>query len=192
MNSKNVSEEIAKLNPKWIEKYVPDSYADDDLKKIIIFYVINTPCTKTSSSGIPLSEYGWSKDGRKNNKLKTQLYDVAKLEKEKTIFVANNLKNMQSFFEMAKMQADFYKNREQEKIAYYQGKDDEILSILKHIRNSLAHGRLAMYPCEPNDVIFVLEDGIATTKNFKVRSRMIIKKSTLLKWIDIIKAGPQN
>ena len=30
--------EIAPLNPGWIKRVVPDSYADDGLKKIIMFY----------------------------------------------------------------------------------------------------------------------------------------------------------
>ena len=55
-----------------------------------------------------------------------------------------------------------------------------------------SHGRLAMYKYGTNDVVFVLEDGIEKSGRFQVRSRMIIKKSTLLKWIDIIEAGPDK
>lgn len=32
---------IASLTPGWIKKRVPDNYADDVLKDLIMFYVIN-------------------------------------------------------------------------------------------------------------------------------------------------------
>ena len=59
--------------------------------------------------------------------------------------------------------------------------------IIETLRNALAHGRLAMYPLgDETDIVFALEDGIKRNGEFQVRSRMILKKSTLLKWIDII------
>ena len=51
--------EITSLNPGWIKRRVPNSYADDGLRRIIMFYVINTPCSDLSSSSIPMNEYGW-------------------------------------------------------------------------------------------------------------------------------------
>lgn len=193
-NEKSNQYEIASLNPGWIKKEVPDSYADDELKKIIIFYVINTPCSMESSSSIPVSKYGWNKNVWTDGTLKNKLFSVAGLEREKTLFIAKNLDDMKSTFEKAKMKKKFHENREQEKMAFYKTRKypNEMMSIFQHIRNSLAHGRLAMYPCEINDVMFVLEDGIPGSKDFQVRSRMIIKKSTLLKWIDIIQAGPET
>lgn len=68
--TKNNGYEISSINPGWIKKRVPDSYADNDLRDLIMFYVINTPCTDLSSSSIGLCEYGWSKDIWKNEKLK--------------------------------------------------------------------------------------------------------------------------
>ena len=41
---------IASLTPGWIKKRVPDNYADDVLKDLIMFYVINTPCDDLSLS----------------------------------------------------------------------------------------------------------------------------------------------
>ncbi len=38
----------------------------------------------------------------------------------------------------------------------------------------------------PVEIVFVLEDGMKCNGEFQVRSRMILKKSTLLSWIDII------
>ena len=36
---------IASLTPGWIKKRVPDNYADDVLKDLIMFYVIMIPLT---------------------------------------------------------------------------------------------------------------------------------------------------
>jgi hypothetical protein len=65
------------------------------------------------------------------------------------------------------------------------------MAVFYHIRNALAHGRLAMYKYG-KDIIFVLEDGIKSGDRFQVRSRMVLKKSTLLKWIDILESGPKK
>lgn len=62
--------EMAPLVPEWVKKRVPDNYADDVLKDLIMFYVINTPCDGLSSSGIKLTEYGWGEDIWKNDRLK--------------------------------------------------------------------------------------------------------------------------
>ena len=59
------------------------------------------------------------------------------------------------------------------------------MSVLFHLRNAFALGRLAMYAAD-KDGVFVLEDGLRKNGEFVVRSRMILKKSTLIKWIDIL------
>ena len=64
---------ISTINPGWIKKKVPDSYADDDLRRIVLFYVINTPCLELSSSGLPLTSYGWSKKVWQTAALKNSL-----------------------------------------------------------------------------------------------------------------------
>ena len=186
--------ELAPLNPGWIKKRVPDSFADEGLKKIIIFYVINTPCIYESSSGICVSEYGWGNDVWRKGKLKKALFSVAGLERGATFCTTNKLPELKSLFEKQDMKKGFYKNRSVEKIVMHISPKykNEILSIFLHIRNAFAHGRLAMYEHEPNDIMFVLEDGVKRNGEFHVRSRMIIKKSTLLKWIDIIQAGPSK
>lgn len=39
------------------------------------------------------------------------------------------------------------------------------------------------------DIVFALEDGIKKNGEFQVRSRMILRKSTLIKWMNILKSG---
>lgn len=182
--------EIAPISPGWIKKKVPDSYADDDLKNIILFYVINTPCVDLSSSGINLSEYGWDRNIWKNGKLKKVLFEVAGLERGISFAVAQKSSEMKSVCEKTMLKKNFHKNRDFERIAIYKGRYNEFLSICYHIRNAFAHGRLAMYDFEDGkDVVFVLEDGIKKNAEFQVRSRMVLKKSTLKSWMEILKSG---
>lgn len=193
--AKDNGRETSSPNPGWIKKRVPDEYADEDLKKLILFFVINTPCTDLSSSGIPLSEYGWGKDVWKNDKLKNILFDIAGIKRNSSFVVAKKATDMKAACEKADMKKDFHKNRSKERVVIYKGQYNEFLSICYHIRNAFAHGRLAMYGIDnERDIVFALEDGIniKTTGKFEVRSRMILKKSTLLKWIEIITQGPQS
>ena len=188
--SKDNGYEISPMNPGWIKRRVPDEYADDSLKDLIMFFVINTPCTNLSSSSIDLSDYGWGKDIWKNEKLKKALFQIAGIERGSTFVVAQKINEMKSVCEKASLKKNFHKSRDIERIAIFKGRYNEFLSICYHIRNAFAHGRLAMYDyknCE--DIVFVLEDGVKKNGEFQVRSRMVLKKSTLIKWMQILKSG---
>ncbi|MBR6108689.1 MAG: hypothetical protein IKQ36_03040 [Clostridia bacterium] len=181
--------ETAPISPGWIKRRVPSSYADDGLKRIVIFYVINTPCTEISSSSIPITEYGWSKNVWKNDALKNVLLKVADLKRGDTFVVAKKTEDIKSSCEKAKLKKGFHQSRAMERVVFFKNKSNEFLSLFWHIRNSLAHGRLAMYPSSDGDIVFALEDGVKRNGYYYVRARMILKKSTLLKWIDIIERG---
>lgn len=188
--------EMTSISPGWIKKKVPDSYADDVLKELVLFYVINTPCTDLSSSGLALSHYGWNKDIWKKGKLKSALFEIADLKSKTTFCVAHKTNEMKKVCKAANLSKGFQTQRDVERIAMYKNsRYNEFLCICYHIRNAFAHGRLAMYDYENgNDIIFVLEDGVKKNGKFQVRSRMILKKSTLKTWMDIIKSGmiPSN
>jgi len=188
--AKNNGYEISPMNPGWIKRRVPNEYADDSLKDLIVFFVINTPCTDLSSSSIELSDYGWGKDIWKNEKLKKALFQIAGIERGSTFVVAQKTNEMKAICEKASLKKNFHKSRDVERIAIFKGRYNEFLSICYHIRNAFAHGRLAMYDYENgNDIVFVLEDGIKKNGEFQVRSRMVLRKSTLIKWMKILKSG---
>lgn len=189
MDKKDNGIEIAPLNPGWIKKKVPDEYADDGLLRIIRFYVINTPCTELSYSGKAITEYGWKKDIWKKDTLKNILFDAANLKRGETFVVAKKTNEMRKACEIARLKKGFQQSREIERMVLYKNKKNEFLSVFYHIRNAFAHGRMAMYSSDKEDIVFVLEDGINKNESFIVRSRMILKRQTLLKWIDIIEKG---
>ena len=185
--------EMAPINPGWIKKIVPEEYADDGLRRIVLFYVINTICADLSSSSIEMKTYGWSKDVWKNSKLKNRLYDVANLKKE-TLIAVKSIGKLKEKFESANLKKGFQKERDVEKAVFYKpSRYNEFMALCYHIRNALAHGRFTMYPAsDGKDIVFVMEDGIKANGEFQVRGRMILKKSTLLKWIDIIEKEGDN
>ena len=188
--TKDSEYETAPLNPGWIKRRVPDNYADNDLRDLIMFFVINTPCTDLSSSSINLSEYGWEKDIWKNEKLKKTLFDIAGIKRNSSFVVAHKVSEMKAACEQSSLKKNFHKSRSQERIVIFKGRYNEFLSICYHIRNAFAHGRLAMYDYKDGkDIVFALEDGIKKNGEFQIRSRMILKKSTLLQWMNILKSG---
>lgn len=192
MKNEDKGFEYSSINPGWIKKKIPNNYSDDNLKRIVLFYVINTPCTDLSSSGISLSDYGWDKKVWQNNVLKDKLFSVASLERGNNFVVAKNTREMKSSCEIAGMKKKFHQKRDVEKIVFYKpSRYNEFIAVLYHIRNAFAHGRLAIYAIQDSeDVMFALEDGVKDKNGFQIRSRMLLKKSTLLKWIDILEKKP--
>lgn len=182
--------EISPLKPGWIKKKMSNTYFDDDFKRMMIFYVINTPCVELSFSGIALSEYGWGKDIWGNYDWKNYLFGIADLKRGSTFAVAHKTEQMKEVCEKISMKKDFHRCRDRERIVIYKSRQNEFSSIFHHIRNAFAHGRMAVYECEDgSDLIFVLEDGKKSKEQFEVRARMVLKKSTLMKWMEIIQSG---
>lgn len=72
----------------------------------------------------------------------------------------------------------------------YNKKKNQFISVFYHLRNAFAHGRLNMIDIGlKDDYVFIFEDIQKKKEMCKVTARMILRKSTLLKWIDIIEAG---
>lgn len=136
-----------------------------------------------------MKEYGWGKDLWRNNNLKNTLFNVADLIRGDTFIVAKKTDEMKKACEKGKTKKDFHRDRSKEKVVIYKSKNNEFLSICNHIRNSFAHGRFSAFDGHNGDTVFVMEDGVKRNGEFQVRSRMILKKTTLIKWIDILEKG---
>ena len=106
--------------------------------------------------------------------------------------VAKIVYDMKDTCQKVDLAGKFQEHRDVERIAIYKPSNyPEFMAVFYHIRNALAHGRLAMYK-HGEGIVFILEDGVKRGDRFQVRSRMVLKKRTLLKWIDIIESGPQT
>lgn len=185
---------FSSLHPQWLDTPVPESYEDDNLFKIILFFVIYSPCEAQSRRSRPLSFYKWKdKPWYVPSYLKKPLDKVIFGEDERRFYVGNR-KNFASKIAGHDLDEDFYNHRSSQRIGIVNSQSNEYMSLFYHIRNSLAHGRLAMYQAHGEDIMFVMEDGnsVGAEKDdkFEVTARIVLLKSTLLNIIELIKAGP--
>ena len=197
MANKKLSREdlvISPKHPKWLDTIVADRHCDNDLYKIILFFVIFSLCPKYSTQGRTLQFYNWKDKPWSTNKyLKDKLDSGVFSDKKKYFQCAAQIPKLVDAVRKADLGDDFYLHREIERVAFTNTESSEYMSLFHHIRCALAHGRIAMFE-DPNsdDLLFVMENGSELGAEFQVKARMILRRSTLLRWIDIITAGPKE
>ncbi len=178
-------------NPDWIRWIAPEHFNDQDLFKIVIFFVFHSPCSNLSSMGKTLDEYGWSAPWRKPYYLNKQLRQASLYEL--VVYSAKGYNEMDIALEKADLKETFPSDFSRERICIYDNQGNQFLSVFYHIRNAFAHCRLNMVDVD-GDCVFIFED-VQPKKNsnqLKVSARMILRKSTLLKWIDLIENGARE
>lgn len=175
-------------NAAWLQWIVPERFNDVDLFRIVTFFVFHSPCQALSSMRRTLLEYGWTAPWRKPYYLNRQLKQAA--TNYNLIYSASGYDAMESALEKALLKDGFPTDFETERICIYDNQSNQFLSVFYHLRNSFAHCRLNMVDID-NDCVFILEDvqPKRNSNSLKVSARMILRKSTLLKWIDIIEGG---
>lgn len=178
-------------NPDWIRWIAPEHFNDQDLFKIVIFFVFHSPCSNLSSMEKTLDEYGWSAPWRKPYYLNKQLRQASLYEL--VVYSAKGYNEMDVALEKADLKETFPSDFSRERICIYDNQGNQFLSVFYHIRNAFAHCRLNMVDVD-GDCVFIFED-VQPKKNsnqLKVSARMILRKSTLLKWIDLIENGARE
>lgn len=177
-------------HPDWIDVKSFNRNELEVLKEILPFYVINTLQENYSYRGIPITNYGWPDNIWNTGDLKEQLFHVANLSMGYNLFVAERLEDMSDICSQAHLDSNFYQYRDQERIAIYvNSKSNLVLSIFKHIRNSFAHGRFVMYSLG-DDTMFVMESVDNSRQGLVLKARLVLRASTLIRWMEIIKKGP--
>ncbi len=187
--------EYTTKNPQWLKWIAPEKFNDKELFRIVVFFVFHSPCPDLSAMGKPLSEYNWHKPWASPYKLRDQLKEAS--SNPNLLFSADNLDKMSQALEKADLKDNFPNDFSTERICFYNDKHTQFISVFWHIRNALAHGRINIVDVK-GECIFVLEDVNTRKKNpsasneMAISARMIIKKSTLLQWIDIIEGGEKE
>lgn len=178
--------EIIKLS--WVDDKSADYFDDENFRKIYNFFVTNTPCEDLSSRAITLQEYGWKTPWRKPFYLNKQLkFACSNLD---YLFFPKNRYEFLATLEKADLKDAFPKNIDIERICVSASNRSQFMSVFAHIRNAFAHGRFKVVPVNDlPDSVFIFED---IAKNNKISARMILRKSTLLKWIPIILGGERK
>jgi hypothetical protein len=177
---------LAESRPEWLDTPSPFDDLDEEWKQLIIFYVFHVPVVDMSARAKPLESYGWGTKSKND--------DFKQLKRK--LIKYGNMSNDSFLCEegWAKLKASILNNGldpfpnaiTKERVTYRKAKTGEVDSLLSHIRNSFAHGRLAFY-LNDNEIYIAMED-IDDKKH--VSARMIISKCTLLRWKTIIEAGP--
>lgn len=178
--------------PDWLNKKEFTKQELEVLKEILPFYVVNTIQEGISYRGIGVGEYGWPSNVWNIGDLREQLLYVANLTLNHNLFMVERLDDMENACHQAHLDENLAQYRDQERIAVYVNSNSNlVLSIFKHIRNALAHGRFMIYP-SGEDMIFVMESVDHSNKTLVVKARMVLRASTMLKWMEIIRNGPQD
>lgn len=185
---------LTSKQPQWLDRAIPDRLCDESLYKIILFFVLFSPCKNYCTQGRTLQFYNWKEKPWTTNKyLKDKLDSGVFADKKKYFRSASKIEDLVEEVREAELEEEFYLNREIERVAFFNSEKNAYMSLFYHIRCALAHGRIAMYEDDDTkDVWYVMENGIGKDSEFQVRARMVLRRSTLLRWIDIITAGPQE
>ena len=170
--------------PEWITS--KEIAYIEEIGEIIRFFVVNSPCEGISARGMTFEEYGWSSKQLKNDGcLHKRLFEIANLSENETFFSCEKREETKELFEKAKMRGDFHSQYKENRIAILEN-GGAVRSVFKAIRNSIAHCRFKLIEIE-DDLLFVMENGIVQSNKIEIKARLVIKKSTLIKWIQVVR-----
>lgn len=188
--------EIAPCRPGWIGGGLGDSSGllfDSDYGIFYKFFVMEVPSEKLSSSSVSLEERGWGKKpwSTAGNRLRGQLLTDLGFVTNETLFIGTSVDETKALFRAAQMGKNFAREYKTERIAvYHSGEGAQFISILCHIRHAFAHGRWGASKVG-GEIMLYFESGKQRGEEFRVRSRMALKYSTLERWAQIIKKADQ-
>lgn len=156
-------------------------------------------CCRNSRSGIVQQkrfglEYGWDAPWRKPQYLNKKL--KAASSNKSLYWSAAAVGDM----EQALRNADLFdcagiESKPFESAVFYDAKSNQTISLFYHLRNGFAHGRFCAFKSK-GDIWFAIEDVAGKRKDDpagdikRLTARILIKNSTLCKWMKLIKAGP--
>lgn len=191
---------FAEDRPTWIDWIVPERFDDLELFRIVVFFVFHSPCVGTSSTpgspsamGRPIATYGWNEkwgNPRKQGTLNNILRNAS--SNARFMFSAMGNNDMLQACEKANLYKDFPNETGVERAAFTISDKNQFLSLFRHIRNAFSHGRINMYEMADGDLMFIFEDiGRKKSGKHPTSARILLRKTTLLRWIEIIEAGPQ-
>lgn len=157
----------------------------EDYFKILKFYIIENPSLKdnkpSTAKFYDIKNYWGESCWKKKGSLKQKLIEtVDNYELCVRKFNSEN-DSQESMNVLGLNDIGLFDNKT--KIAFVDVCNNIFLSIFRHIRNGLAHGRFFIYKYDKTQMIFI-ED----KSGENVTARMTIPISILLKWIDIIKS----
>lgn len=175
----------------WLQAHISNGFEDNDLFRIVLFYVIFSPCRKGSYSRKSIETYGWKNPWHYLD-FKEKVDEIASLIPEKSYFYNTAQKNFKTLWESTGFQNDFYNIQNNEFAVFtHVGESNSHLDLLHHIRNSLAHGRFTAKKYN-HEYYMYMEDVNETGGFYLVNARIVLKKSTLIKLIDFFQCNTEE
>lgn len=182
--------------PVWIDESFNLTHADEDWHTIFDFFVIHTPCPTLSAQSITLEDRGWRRGmWASKTYLKDGLDRILFGHGERQLHFCERYEDLSIHLTGNAFGNEFYRYRQYERAAILKCSKrhcgNEYMSLFYHIRNALAHGRFRGFN-DGSDVIIALEDGMSTQGDelIKVSARILIRKSTIINFIDYLTHPP--
>lgn len=155
---------------------------DENLQRIVQFYVWETPVSGVSSKGTSFSELGWK--GGSFNTLHARMKKASQFPSKNWIAVSSKKieERLREINRLAKYDCSF-------EFAIHAIKDglNKTEGLFYFIRNAFAHGGFATSSFK-GEKYYVLEN----RQGSKLKGRAVIRETTLLNWIKIVEKGPRE
>ena len=151
----------------------PISYTSN-FKKIITYYLFESPIEDTSARGTLLSQYGWKGSSRLTMLLRL-MQAVAEIDDSDWIVCSRNeVKTNASRFPSEQIHMVCNNDKGKAK------------SIIYAVRNAFAHGSFNVKKIN-NKTVYILENH----NKGGLRAEITVTEDTLLNWIKLFKTNPQ-
>lgn len=170
----------------WFTQADLSNFWNNSSYRILLFYVIHSPCKKASYARIDLVKYGWNNPWY-YEEFRTAFDEKANYKKDKNFIYVTAQKDFRKAWESSSY-ADFSLNNitEEFSVFCYAGESNPRLDLLHHIRNALAHGRFAAQAAPKGKDFYIYMEDVIDSEGFCcVVARILLKRSTLIKWIDL-------
>lgn len=163
-----------KFNPKY--KYNEQAKFD----RIIEFYLWSCPVLDTAYQAKTFEDYGWDHNS-KFGRLKRDLLGV---NPDKIEFLGISRKQLEIKLEEKRIHHKMPFNE----IVLIVGDRPTTKDMFRYIRHSIAHGSFRVKK-KAKDEYFYFFESRNPDNNYQISARIILRVSTLLSWIRIIKTG---
>lgn len=182
-------------HPRWLEQGMDVQLSIRYYNALTKFYVVGSPVPGLSARQLDLKGLGWSSPWSKPEYLNRKMKDKATTSD--FLWSVGAYGRMGDCLRNAGM-LDGWLSRAtlQECVVLYNCKNNQMLSLLFHLRNALCHGRFAFFK-HKRAIWVALEDvnvsrGRSSVEGWvRLSARMILRHSTLLAWQELILGGPK-
>ena len=158
--------------PKWISDTNIELLTHPKYVQILRFYIVNTPDSEKSVRGKSITDCGIDETVF----LKDLKKDIIQWQSSGNNIIVESKLDQVTLKEFPP-KADF-----SERVCFSYNKREELTYFFRHIRNSIAHGRFNITG-PMKDPVLARED---RNSNGNCSARMILKMSTLLRWMEQI------